>query len=133
MSAHVTWKEYYSVGDPSLDSQHKQIIGIINELYDAMQAPSDQKLVKRLLDRLVGYTMNHFKCEEVVMRQHEYPALAEHKALHDKLRQRTVDLREHADLVTQRDLLHFLKKWWMEHIQEIDKAYAPYLQTAANA
>ena len=133
MSAHVAWKDYYSVGDASLDGQHKQIIGVINELYDATQSANDQQVIKLLLDRLASYTMDHFNREEAVMREHEYPNLAEHKALHDNLRQRTLDLRDHADLVTQRDLLHFLKQWWVCHIQDCDKKYAPYLTAMASA
>ena len=47
--------------------------------------------------------------------------------MHDKMRQRTIGLRDNAGLVTGRDLLVFLKEWWCNHIQEQDKKYAPYV------
>jgi hemerythrin len=127
MTTYIAWREYYTVGDPSLDAEHQQIIGIINELYDAMQKGLDQKTLTVMLDRLVGYTFAHFKSEEQTLQEHDYPDLAEHKALHDEIRQKTLDLREHASLVTAHDLMRFLKEWWLGHIQNCDKKYAPYL------
>ena len=42
MPVYVEWKPYYSVGDPALDAGHQQILGILDELYAAMQrAPND--------------------------------------------------------------------------------------------
>jgi hemerythrin len=52
--------------------------------------------------------------------------------LHDELRRKVIDLRENADLLTGQDLLHFLKRWWMGHIQGCDKKYAPYLQLSTS-
>jgi len=128
MGSYITWKDYYSVGDESLDTQHKQIIGIINELYEAMQQGVDRKAVVSLLDQLVQYTINHFRQEEECLLAHQYPDFAQHKALHDKMRQETLAWRENASLVTGRDLLVFLKEWWCNHIQQQDKQYSPYLK-----
>ena len=129
----IAWKDYYSVGDESLDAQHKQLLGIINELYSAIEQGADRLAVRPILDRLLQYTLTHFKHEEEVMSAHDYPGLAQHKAFHDKMRQRTIDYCENADLVTGRDLFSFLKQWWCNHIQEQDKDYAPYLKVAVEA
>jgi len=128
MIPYVIWKDFYSVGDPSLDAQHKQILGTINELHEAMQKGKDRAVLRPILDRLLEYTLVHFKHEEQVMQEHEYPDFAHHKVLHDKIRQKTADLREHAYLVTGQDLLRFLKEWWVDHIQGQDKNYSPYLE-----
>jgi hemerythrin-like metal-binding protein len=127
MPACIAWKDFYSVGDRSLDAEHKQIIGVINDLYDAMHQGRDHTLVKPLLDRLVQYTAVHFRHEEQVMRQCEYPELPQHRAHHDRLRRNTAGLRDNVDLVTGRDMLRFLKDWWLGHIQGEDKKYAPYV------
>lgn len=128
----ITWKPFYSVGEPSLDSDHKHIIGILNELIEAVDRGSDQRIVKSVLDRLVQYTITHFKHEEEVMQEHGYPDLPQHKALHDRIRKRTIGLREHLTLVTGRDMLFFLKDWWLGHIQSEDKKYSPYLEFASS-
>jgi hemerythrin len=128
MSVTITWKDFYSVGDPLLDTQHKQIIDAINELYEAMQNNSPQEVIKPILNRLVQYTFNHFKYEEETLQAIEYPDYLEHKALHDKMRKQTFDLKKNADLVTGNILLKFLKEWWVVHIQSEDKKYKPYLE-----
>jgi hemerythrin len=129
---YVTWKDFYSVGDRSLDAQHKQVIGVINELYEAMQQGRDRAVLNPILDKLLQYTMAHFKYEEQVLQEHNYPDLARHKAFHDQIRQKTRDLREHADLATGHDVLRFLKDWWGGHIQGVDKKYMPYLQVSSS-
>ena len=126
-TVYIAWKNYYSVGDPSLDAQHRQVIGLLNELYAAMQRGVDHQSVKPLLDQLVQYTVNHFQAEEKILLAHQYPDFAQHKARHDKMRQRTIALRDNAGLVTGHDLLVFLKEWWCGHIQEQDEKYEPYV------
>jgi hemerythrin len=129
----ISWKEFYSVGNPSLDAQHQQIIGVINELYDAMEKKSTQQVIKPILDSLVKYTFEHFKREEEAMVSVEYPDFTEHKALHDKIRQKTLDLKDNADFVTGQNLLAFLKEWWVGHIQTEDKKYAPFLEASVSS
>lgn len=131
MGSYVTWKDYYSVGDETLDKQHQQILSLINDLYDAMQQGVDYEAVSLLLDRLVQYTITHFRQEEECLLAHNYPELISHQLMHDAMRKKTVALRENAGLVTGRDLLVFLKEWWCSHIQEQDKKYAPYLKVLA--
>ena len=123
----IIWKDFYSVGDGSLDADHRQIIGVINELYDAMQEGQDHKVLTPLLERLVQYTVAHFRHEEQVMREYEYPDLPQHRALHDRLRRNTIGMRDNVDLVTGRDMLRYLKDWWLGHIQGEDKKYSPYV------
>ena len=126
--AAITWKDFYSVGEPSLDAQHQQIVGVINELFEAIDKKSAQQVIKPILDRLAKYTFEHFEREEEAMAAVEYPDLAEHKALHDKIRQTTLDFKDSADFVTEHNLLNFLKQWWLGHIQTEDKKYAPYME-----
>jgi hemerythrin len=132
MPEYIAWKPYYSVGDDSLDTQHKVIIGLINELYAAVGANAPDVDLKGIMDRLLRYTITHFQHEEQLMLECGFPGLQAHKLLHERLRQRTVDLRDNLTLVTARDLLRFLKDWWCEHVQEKDKEYAPYLQVAVS-
>jgi hemerythrin len=127
MAAHITWNDYYTVGDALLDAEHKQIIGIINELYDAMERGNDRKVLKRLLDHLARYGATHFRHEEQVMHQCGYPELPKHRTVHARLRCNTASLRDNLDLVAGRDLLRFLKDWWLGHIQDEDKKYSPYV------
>jgi hemerythrin-like metal-binding protein len=130
MAKYITWKDYYSVGEDSLDAQHQQIIGMINDLYVAMETRTAHVERQKLLDLLVQYTMTHFQHEEEVMQACKYPDFTNHKAEHDKMRRRTLAFRTNLSLVTAHDLLSFLKEWWTTHIQSEDRCYSPYLSVA---
>ena len=130
MTTYITWKDYYSVGDSSLDAQHKEIIKLINKLYAAMEEAAERRAAKQILDRLSRYTAGHFRYEEGVMREMGYPDRQAHAAEHEQMRQRTADLRPRLGLVTAREVLQLLKGWWLGHIQGEDKKYTPYLRTA---
>lgn len=127
MSMYIAWKPYYSVNDPALDGEHQQIIKLIDELYASIATSRENVKTKEVLERLIQYTFTHFKHEEDAMRVCGYPSFGAHKAIHDNMRQQTLDLREKTGLVSGKDLLRFLKEWWTNHIQTEDKEYAPYL------
>ena len=133
MTAAIAWKPHYSVGNASLDAQHRQILALVNEIYAAREKDDNAAAVESLLKRLLQYAQSHFGYEERLMAECGYPGLAEQKASHDKMRRRTAGLLEHAGLVMPEDLLHFLKDWWINHIQGEDKLYAPYLSVHARA
>ncbi len=128
MAGYINWCDFYSVGDKSIDDQHRQIIEIIDDLWKVMEKENNQTEVKIFLDCMVEYSLNHFNHEEEKMRECGYPDFSEHKALHDKMRQKVLDMREHLSDVSAHDLLQFMKQWWLDHIQGRDKKYAPYLE-----
>ena len=123
----VEWKPFYSVGDASLDAEHQRLLGLIDDLCTAVMAGHGQDRVREILDRLSDYTMTHFDHEERVMLSCGYPNIEAHMTMHDEMRRRTRGFRAEPDLVVERDLLQFLKEWWVRHIQNQDKGYAPYL------
>ena len=128
---YITWKDFYTVNNPLLDAEHKQIIENINELYVAINGTTDSTVKKHVLEQLVQYTKTHFDHEEKIMQEVGYSDLVAHKALHDDMRQRTIGLRTHLTLVTARDVLVFLKDWWLDHIQGEDKKYSFYMKPSA--
>ena len=84
MTAGIDWKPFYSVSDSFLDDQHKEIIGLVNDLYVAIERGNDDGVLKPLLEKFAHYAKEHFDCEERIMLEHGYPLLEEHKALHDQ-------------------------------------------------
>ena len=49
----MEWNEKLSVGVPSIDAQHKKLVAMLNELYDAMQAKHSQEALGKVLDGLI--------------------------------------------------------------------------------
>lgn len=128
---YIEWKPFYTVGDPTLDDEHRGLLAIIDDLHTTIANGNQQDRVQDVLDRLTHYTMSHFDHEEHVMRACGYPAFDAHKTMHEEMRRRTFELRATPDTIASRDLLQFLKNWWVRHIQNQDKAYSPYLDAVA--
>jgi hemerythrin len=128
--ATIAWKPYYSVGDASIDAEHKQVLSFFDNLHYALDTGRERDELKRLLNCLLRYTMTHFKHEEQMMLACGYPDFENHKSLHDQMQKRTAALCANVNLITARDLLGILKAWWCDHIQAEDKCYVPYLNVA---
>ncbi len=127
----MTWTEKLSVGVGVLDEDHKKLVGMLNELYDAMQAGQGRDSLGRILNGLVQYTTFHFAREEKFFAQTGYAAAALHKQEHDALTRQVLDVQQkYAAGVTSTlslDVMQFLRNWLVNHIQGSDQKYRPHL------
>jgi hemerythrin len=125
------WNNKLSVQIGSIDAQHQTLFHLADELYKAMSEGRGKSAVTRTLDRLVQYTMVHFANEERLMRLHDYPELAAHKAQHDELTRKVREFQ--AEFASGKtaitvQLLNFLKDWLTNHIAGADQKYAPFMR-----
>jgi hemerythrin-like metal-binding protein len=130
----IHWQNSYTVLDPVLDEQHRTLMEIINDLYEAVRT-KDAYDANRLVGVLEDYTASHFAAEEALLRACGYEGYEDHKGLHARMIQRTVGLRAEFQKVgpeVLREALSFLKEWWAGHILKADRAYAPCLQRSRN-
>lgn len=126
----LTWSDKYSVGVKSMDNQHKAMIQMLNELYDAMMEGNALCITGPLLQRLVEYTKIHFSSEEQLMEANGYPNLAAHHTRHLQLIdevEKHIESYERQDLFMPIPLLHFLRDWIATHIQKEDRHYGPFV------
>lgn len=76
------WKDIYSVNNPNIDIEHKQLFDIAQEAFIEVEPDLKPKKIKEVLTRLYSYMKTHFKHEEEYMVQINYPNIEEHKKLH---------------------------------------------------
>ena len=120
------WKEEYSVGIPEMDSQHRNLVAIINRRYSDLIDKKAEGSLAEVFDELIGYAEAHFKAEESLMETYEYPRLAEHAALHGDFREKVLEYKSRlggSDRVTSLQVAYFLKDWLSGHILREDKDY----------
>lgn len=126
----ITWTPQLSVGIEEIDSQHKMLVDLLNQLHAAIVEHHAARDAAEILERLVDYTRIHFAVEEALMRVLDYPDYDAHKLEHEKLVEQVYQLR-HKVLVEGKpitgELLLFLKRWLTEHILASDQKYAPHL------
>jgi len=132
----IEWTEDFSVGISKFDDQHKEIIRLINELYESLADKSDDQRMRMtdIAERLCNYTYTHFLEEEVEMYRCGFPQYESHKENHDKLTSLARDflVRIMASETGLKklciELIATLSAWLKVHIKETDKRYSAHLQ-----
>jgi len=128
----IKWNDHYSVNIAVVDEQHKKLINLINQLYDAMRAGKGAEVLGPVLTELVEYTVYHFSAEEGLCRQYGYPGYEEHKRIHDDLTMKAKQLKTALDQgnnLISIDVMLFLSNWLNTHILEEDKKIGPFLNS----
>ena len=92
----MEWDDRLSVGVASIDDQHKQLIKLVNTLYQALQNGQGNEVLCQTYADLVDYTLTHFSHEEAMMREAGYPGAVDHCRQHADLRMRTLQLQDKA-------------------------------------
>ncbi len=123
----MEWTPSLSVNVGSIDHEHQAIVGMINELHEAMLHQQSRDVLGKIIARLTSYTVGHFGHEEKIMRATNFHGYAQHKAEHDAFIQKVSEFRhsfEEGKLMLSSEIMHFLKNWLKNHIQGTDKQYS---------
>ncbi len=126
----LEWKGSYSVGIDSIDQQHRRLVNLINQLQTAVKYSTGEEFEREALDELVDYTRTHFKYEEKLMEQNDYPDFEQHKAQHEMMIKKVKQVLaeyEHEPETAMNNAVSFLKGWLINHINGTDQQYSRYL------
>ncbi len=127
----VVWSEKYSVGDETMDQQHRKLIGMINELDEVLQRGGNADRFRSVLDGVIDYTRTHFQAEEAHMAKIEFPDLDQHHDAHAQLIKEVDSLAAETvsgDRAVMDRLLVFLRTRLLGHIVGIDTRYGAHKQ-----
>jgi len=117
----------YSVGIREIDRQHSILVELINRLAYGLKHKISRETMEDVVNYLVDYTVFHFGYEEKLLAEHNWPELAQHKAIHEafvnkvKGYQRRLKTDDVLDIAE--DIMAFLKDWLLDHILKTDKQY----------
>jgi len=128
----ITWDDSIQFGLWTIDTQHQRWVGFINDLHEAMLVGRGNAIVGLTLAAMLDYTRTHFADEETLLRGLEYPGYAKHKALHDALIAKVLNLqqkRETSLTPITLEVMNSLKDWLLDHIKTVDREYVPFLQS----
>jgi len=129
----ITWRRQLSVGQPSIDEDHKHLIEYLNELDAALNSRSFMPVrVAKILMKLLEYTQQHFAREEKIMQAVHYPKFEEHVRQHHE----AVRTLSELSAVFTRDPTHqnaeriytFTADWLVHHIIMQDTQLTPYVR-----
>jgi len=132
--AYLEWSNKYLTGIPNIDDEHKNLFAIINVLHDNVQKNDPETNAAPVLAALGQYVKKHFASEEMVMRQAEYPSIADHiekhRAINRKVQRYIDQCNDDPRAVDVGELLDFLKRWLVNHVLKSDMDYVPYVRQA---
>jgi hemerythrin len=125
----INWSESLSVNVAELDQQHKKLIGLINELNDAMKIGRGKDILERIVNDLVVYAATHCKTEEKYFARFEYPDTFNHRREHIALVRKISGFKEKFDNGSEPltvEVMRFMSDWLRKHIMETDKKYGKF-------
>jgi hemerythrin len=127
----VTWDDALASDVRIMDSQHRLLAGLLNELHAIQAGSGGQEAMGKVFASLVDGAGKHFSTEERLMLALEYPGYARHKAEHDALMGRILALQRELSAETASitpEIVLFLRDWLTQHIQEADKRLGFFLR-----
>lgn len=126
----VEWGSDFSVGVEDIDHQHKQIVAMINKLYDAIKAGSSRAACAGILTEMIDYANVHFATEDSYMERLGYPDAEEHRLEHQEFGAKCADFAEgvaSGRISLSLDIGKFLLHWLYDHIRKVDMKLGQYI------
>lgn len=130
----MTWSETYSVGSATIDSDHRILIDLINQLHDAMDTGQSRDVVGSVVNVLAEYVEQHFRREERLMVDIGYPHAHDHAADHRRLEKKVCRIRDRwlagDRAALDAEVMTFLGSWLQDHILGTDRSYRPWIDAS---
>lgn len=131
----MIWSSKYSVGVEKIDTQHKELFNKINDFLNAMREGNGKAEVMKTLDFLEEYVNKHFRDEEQIQKNSQYPGYSVQHEQHEEFRNKLKALRTQLEnegidsrlvIKTQKEMCD----WWNNHITKLDSQLGKHLAYA---
>ena len=117
------WESRYSVGIAAVDHEHRELVELVNRLYDKATSQGSKDAVLDFFGDLFKAISAHFALEERFMRERGYDKLIEHKNDHERLLDEIRDIMEDFEASASFDdilLAERLDAWFSRHFETHD-------------
>lgn len=133
--AYMSWTDAYSIGVPFVDEEHRELMGLINDLHEALHRSAGEAEIKKIFERLTVCTSTHFWHEENRFEGTDFPRAAIHANKHKHLLTVLACFKKGVDRTGQNvsfdDQCNFLRDWLLDHISHEDMLLGGYLNDRA--
>lgn len=132
----LRWSDKLATGIDEIDSQHRYLIGAIDEARETLLERRDLSRIGPLTKDLLAYAIFHFETEEDLMRQYGYDREAgadagQHHQEHRDFSARVIAVRDAlaaGQTVAPEILIEFLENWLIGHIMQTDQKLGAFLR-----
>ncbi len=124
MPKRVQWEPRHSVGDETLDAQHREILTRCNALADCVADDGDEgdQSFLKAFNELMAFAHEHFAAEEALLVSRGYPDLEDHINERDEFDYLATEIIT-TDNFDKLELQRFLVLWWTGHIVGSSKTH----------
>ena len=119
----LSWKPAYSLGIPSVDLEHREMIRMINQLYAGLGDKAEADDIEDALENIYAGIASHFALEERHMRDAGYAEYQDHKDQHEDLLDQIRDMMDDFERNPEagREILQkSLSDWFGHHFATFD-------------
>ena len=126
----IKWRDAYNTGIVQFDQEHHKLVALIDRMFFAIRDGSSKEITEQICADILAYTNYHFTNEEQAMRSAEYPDIDHHIGEHERLKTEAI---KHQTTINRKfpegraEFYRLLREWLIQHIQNSDKKYGPYL------
>lgn len=134
----VVWDSRFNLGIDAMDTQHKKLVEMCNDLFRGCLLGSDEAntYFKRVIKEAVAYVQTHFSDEEKILTYYKYPELTHHKQQHEEfvkeVLHQVAEFEKGASFVPNQ-FARFLRDWTLQHIAVEDQKYAKHILAVQTA
>jgi hemerythrin-like metal-binding protein len=129
----LAWDDSFAINIDTVDQQHKELVSRVEHLMETISGKEVRSRLKETFDFLHQYTREHFKHEEKLMLEHDYPEYESHKEEHSMFVKELTDLwKKGEDNTLESSYLLILIRsqivnWLLNHIKITDVQMADFL------
>jgi hemerythrin len=132
----ITWNDGLSVGVDWMGAEHRELLGSMDALIEAIEGNRGGEVIGETLKFLDAYVRSHFAKEGMEMMRLDYPEKGVHFVEHAKFISTVNDLKAQiaSDGVSQYVLVQAkrgLLDWFVNHICETDKRFGAFVRQGA--
>lgn len=128
----IIWRDAMSVGQSTIDNDHKILFTIINEF----EASPDFAHAEQAAKKLYRYTQEHFRREESLQQLMRYPEADAHRSEHERILAALTEvikshflqksaLSQQAAAIAR--LTELMRSWIVDHVMTTDRKMTPFL------
>ena len=131
---YLDWNDdQMSIGVKLIDSQHKELLKIINQLAISINEHSQRRDVLLIVDDLISYSAYHFATEEKLFDKFDYEETEIHQKEHAGFADKFTALKnkisddqiyfKRSSIEIASDIFTYIVNWFIDHVLGSDRKY----------
>lgn len=127
----LVWSEELTLYNEEIDSQHRMIFNLVNEIVEADRLHPKSDYFAQVLSRLTDYGIVHFREEEKLMQLMNYPEYLQHKQSHldyiYKIAMFNINFKN-VECSDPEEVVEYVRQWWYNHVLGDDLNFGRFIK-----